>query len=258
MKSALIGHTGFVGQNLKSQFSFTHMYNSQNIQDIKGEQFDLLVFAGARAEKWKANQNPLADEVHINELIAILENVEAKEAILISTVDVYSNPSQVNENTQIDMAKLQPYGKNRYRLEDFFRTKFSDSLTVRLPGLFGTGIKKNVIFDFIHNNQIENIDSRAIFQFYNLEHIWSDISKCRCNDLQIVNFATQPVSVEELHFTFFGKSFKNEVSTKPALYDMQTLYSRLWSQHLPYLYSKDIVLSECKEFFRKQRQIKCS
>ena len=59
MKIALIGYTGFVGSNLLSQYDFTDRYNSKNIQDIHGKDYDLCICAGGRAPKWIANESPL-------------------------------------------------------------------------------------------------------------------------------------------------------------------------------------------------------
>ena len=43
---------------------------------------------------------------------------------------------------------LHPYGRNRLELEDLVRKEF-DTLVVRLPALFGKGLKKNFIYDAI-------------------------------------------------------------------------------------------------------------
>src|SRR6185312_4312788 len=120
VRTALICHSGFVGGNLLSQYSFTDLYNSRNIDQIREQKFDLLVCAGARAEKWKANQSPVADLENIQSLIRNLEGVTAREAILISTVDVYPSPILVDENTEI-AAENHAYGKNRFLLEQFFK-----------------------------------------------------------------------------------------------------------------------------------------
>src|SRR4051812_29144381 len=65
----LIGHTGFVGSNLARQARFDATYNSANIDSIAGQEFDLLVIAGVRAEKWIANANPDQDRAGIERLL---------------------------------------------------------------------------------------------------------------------------------------------------------------------------------------------
>ena len=42
MKTALIGYTGFVGGNIKSQHEFDDYYNSKNIADIESQEYDSL------------------------------------------------------------------------------------------------------------------------------------------------------------------------------------------------------------------------
>lgn len=102
MAAALIGYTGFVGSNLAVQHAFEKQYNSQNIDEIYGKEFDTLVCAGARAEKWRINQEPEKDLAEINGLIDHLRTVKANKLVLISTIDVYKNPVGVNEDTPID------------------------------------------------------------------------------------------------------------------------------------------------------------
>ena len=54
----LVGHTGFVGSNLKAQTTFDRLYNSGNITDAFGTNPDLLVYSGVRSEKFLANSDP--------------------------------------------------------------------------------------------------------------------------------------------------------------------------------------------------------
>ena len=150
MADAIIGYTGFVGGNLARQAGFDFSYNSSNIADIKGQNFKLLVCAGARAEKWLINANPGADVLNINSMIECLREVSAERFVLISTVDVYDRTSGVNEETPIIPERSEPYGRNRYYLEQFARDNFKKCLIVRLPALFGNGLKKNFIYDLAH------------------------------------------------------------------------------------------------------------
>lgn len=145
----LVGHTGFVGSNLVAYQDFDLCFNSKNITESFGLNPDLLVYSGVRAEKFLANKEPEKDFEVILEAISNIKKINPKRIVLISTVDVYPIPMAVDENTEIDLATVQPYGKNRLYLEHWVAENFDDYLIVRLPGLFGKNIKKNFIFDLI-------------------------------------------------------------------------------------------------------------
>lgn len=148
--SMLVGYTGFVGSNLDSSNNFTYRINSKNSKEAEGKAPDLLIFAGLRAEKYLANKDPQKDFEEIKRAFQQIKDINAKKVVLISTVDVYKRPVDVDENTVIDTDGLNAYGLNRYRLEQMVREEYPDSLIVRLPGLFGKGLKKNFIYDYIH------------------------------------------------------------------------------------------------------------
>jgi len=148
--SMLVGYTGFVGSNIAAEHDFTWKINSKNKEKAYGKNPDLLVYAGLRAEKFLANKDPEADMATIMEAMEQIRKINPKKLVLISTVDVYKNPVNVDEDTAIETEGLLPYGLNRYKLEQMVRKEWEDALIIRLPGLFGKNIKKNFIYDFIH------------------------------------------------------------------------------------------------------------
>lgn len=149
MTSGLIGYSGFVGSNLDNKM-YDKRFNTKNIDELLDNKFDRLVCAGIRAEKYLANQNPKEDLQAIKDLISKIEKCSCKQFILISTIDIYKEPMSVDENTKIELDGLNAYGTNRYYMEEFVCNHFKDYLIVRLPALFGRGLKKNFIFDMIH------------------------------------------------------------------------------------------------------------
>src|SRR3989338_11279049 len=106
MKSALIGYTGFVGSNILLKQKFEGLYNSRNIEQIKGQEFDMIICAGAPAVKWLANKEPQKDKESLKRLMDGLGKVKADTFVLISTIDVYPNPSDVTEEFIIDKSSL--------------------------------------------------------------------------------------------------------------------------------------------------------
>lgn len=148
--SMLVGYTGFVGSNIAANYDFTWKINSKNKEEAFAKNPDLLIYAGLRAEKFLANKDPEADMAAVMEAMEQIKKINPGKLVLISTVDVYQNPVNVDEDTEIDTNGLLPYGANRYKLEQMVREAWEDALIIRLPGLFGKNLKKNFIYDFIH------------------------------------------------------------------------------------------------------------
>lgn len=147
---SLVGYTGFVGSNIYSSGNFDEVYNSKNILQAYGTNPDLLIYSGLPAEKYLANNNPKKDMELILGAEKNISLINPKKLVLISTIDVFKSPINVNENTMIDTKNLHPYGYNRYLLENWVRENYKDALIVRLPALFGENIKKNFIYDLIN------------------------------------------------------------------------------------------------------------
>jgi nucleoside-diphosphate-sugar epimerase len=256
MPSALIGHTGFVGGHLARQNRFDDFYNSKNIEQIAGRSYDLLVCSGASAVKWLANQRPEEDRRQIERLISCLQQVRAREVVLISTVDVFQSSVGADEDSPVTTDGLCPYGKHRFELEEFVRSRFA-SLVVRLPGLFGQGLKKNVIYDFLHGNNTDRIHAASVFQFYDLLWLWPDMNLARDADLELVHFATEPVSVAEIALEVFDTPFSNEAATPPAQYDLRSRFASLFGGAGGYLRDRNEVLDAMRAFVRQEAPSTC-
>lgn len=149
MKPAIVGYTGFVGQNLCLSHEFDARYNSKNIADAFGSEPDLLVYAGIRAEMFTANHFPEKDLENIQEAIENIKKINPKKLVLISTISVYP-VFEGDETTPLDDHEGTAYGRNRRYLEKWVEDNVNDYLIVRLPALYGEGIKKNFIFDMIN------------------------------------------------------------------------------------------------------------
>ena len=146
-----------------------------------------------------------------------------------------------------------PYGVNRYYLEQFCRDNF-DTTIVRLPGLFGDGLKKNVIYDLMNNNMVEKIHADGMYQYYNLDNIWRDINIALENNLPLVNLATPPVSTREVAKVAFGIDFTNKPEgIKPAYWDMHSKYASVYEGEGEYLYTKEQELDDIKKFVARSR-----
>ena len=163
---AIIGYSGLIGTNLLNQYKGKYknidLFNSKNSNKLKNKKYDLVFCSAMPAEKWFANKYPKKDTLNRDKLIKNLTKLNTNLIVLISTIDVHKN---------------HIYGKNREYLEKFVKNKFHKYLILRLPAVFGKGLKKNIIFDLLNKNQINNIYNNDCFQWYDLSYLKKDIEK---------------------------------------------------------------------------------
>jgi nucleoside-diphosphate-sugar epimerase len=237
MQNALIGYSGFVGGSLLRQTRFDALYRSNNIHEIDGRRFDTVVCAGAPAQKWIANREPETDRQKIEELIAQLHTMRCTTFVLISTVDVFGHPVEVDEDSPVEESGLHAYGLHRRMLEKFVESNFDRFLIVRLPGLVGPGLRKNVIFDFLNDHNLDAIESRSVFQFYPMVNLWPDIQIALRGGLSLIHLTAAPISVAEVARAGFGHPCELRSSGAPARYDLRTRHAALFDTDGPYQYS---------------------
>ncbi len=238
ISSALIGCSGFVGSTLLKQRHFEGLYRSTNIREMMEREFDLVVCCGVSAKKWLANQEPEQDRSQIQSLMDVITTIRARIFVLISTVDVNGTPVDFVESDIIEESGLHPYGLHRRQLERFVQSTFDNHLIVRLPGLVGPELRKNILYDFHHENNLNLIDSRSVFQFYPMVNLSRDIDIALYHKLSLIHLVAEPVSVAEVAAIGFNRSFGNILTGNPALYDMKSQYAQLFEGRGSYQYSK--------------------
>jgi NAD dependent epimerase/dehydratase family len=243
--SALIGFSGFVGSNISSQSKFDFYFNSKNLDLLLDHDYDLVICAGVPAVKWWANQNAFEDFSIINNLIKIYGSISCKRFVLISTVDVYPEPFDVNEFSEIDSDLLHAYGRNRLMLERELEKRFESFHIIRLPALFGPGLKKNILFDLINNHQLCNINTESTFQWYPLRRICSDIRVVLDYDIKLINITSQPILTSEIVGKFFASLSCGPASSIPVHYNVKTIHGNLFhNNNSHYLLDKPSVIQE--------------
>jgi nucleoside-diphosphate-sugar epimerase len=254
MRAALIGYTGFVGNNLKQQHNFTDFYNSKNFNEMRGQEYDLVVCAGVSAVKWQANKEPVKDLEAIKALQDVLSTIGSKKFILISTIDVYPVTHDKDETFDCGSIENHAYGKHRLAFEKFCESNFEDNIIIRLPGLFGDGLKKNVIYDFLNDNCLEMINENSSFQYYYLKNLWADIQVAVENNIRLLNLFTEPLKTQEIYKLFFPLKKIGHEQVPEAHYDLHTKYAGYWNNKGNYIYTKEQVMSQLKEFIESYQK----
>ena len=243
--SCIIGYTGFVGFNLCQQTEFDDYYNSKNINDIKNKSYETVVCCGIDAKKWIANKDPENDLQKIKSLLEILKTVKCNRFIHISTIDVYGDISAGLDECH-PVSPSHPYGENRLYAEMELQKIFKNIIIVRLPGLFGYGLKKNIVYDLI-NNKCDSIDLKSKFQWYYLGDLWNDIKRIICLNGKVVNLFTEPITNKEIFdiFSKYSTYTPSIIETNTIEYDCTTIYS-----HTKYWASKEYILNKLNSYIK--------
>lgn len=145
--TVLVGSTGFVGGNLLASHDFTAAYHSPNVQNGFGKKNDLVVYAGVPAAMFLANQDPEADLAVMKTARKTIKQLAPSQLVLISSICVYEDSRGKTEADAPTPGGLAAYGKNRLQLEQWVRSDHPNALIVRLPALYGQGLKKNFLYD---------------------------------------------------------------------------------------------------------------
>ncbi|KPF78625.1 hypothetical protein IP78_10765 [Brevundimonas sp. AAP58] len=148
-RTALIGSTGFVGGVLASHVAFDAAYASATIDRISGETFDTVICAGAPATMWRANADPVRDLANLESLVNTLTRARIERLVLISTIAVLADPAAGADETTTEFETTLAYGRHRRWLETALAERFR-TLILRLPAVFGPGLRKNFLFDLRH------------------------------------------------------------------------------------------------------------
>lgn len=251
MTSALIGHTGFVGSHLARRQGFDLKINRSNLEALRGRELDYVVCAGLPAAKWIANRDPAADRANMQRLRDVLATLHVDRFVLISTVDVYPQTEGCDESVDPTGLPNHAYGTHRLEFEHAVRARFPQACVLRLPALFGTGLRKNVIFDLLHRNQLEVINPASRFQWYPLERLAGDIGSALGAGLALANLVTPPIATATILQRFFPDRSVGASPAPIASYDLHTRHARTFGGAGRYITDAETVLEALGRFVRE-------
>ena len=222
-----------------------------------------MVCAGVPAVKWLANKQPEDDINTLQKLVADLKTVFARKFVLISTIDVYPDPSiGGDEDTDCSTAPNHAYGAHRLWFEEQMKTLFDGCVIIRLPALFGEHLKKNYIYDLLNDrvDLISQINLDSTFQWYDVSLLWQDIDIILKSGARLVNLFTEPLStraiVENCFPQYLSEISPIEKGGATASYNLGTKYGNLWAQDGKYIQRAEFVLQRLKSFVG--RYINCA
>jgi nucleoside-diphosphate-sugar epimerase len=179
----VIGAQGFVGsafvRYLKQRPVELIEVTRRNFAERAGIHADVVIQAACNSRKYLADEDPVADfELSVTHCLRSLRSFPASLHLHISSADVYAdlaNPSVTGEESPIDVANVSNYGLHKLMAEELVRHYASRWLIVRLAGMVGPGLRKNPVFDVLHDRPLRiHPDSQYQFAATDLiaETVW--------------------------------------------------------------------------------------
>lgn len=249
MKRALIGYTGFVGASLLAAGGFTHGFNRADAAEARGLRFDEVVVAAVPC--LAAHPDDAADETAVAALAQVLESLQARRCVLLSSADVFDAPGSFDETAE--PAPVSPAAARRRALERLVTAHFPASTLVRLPGLFGEGLKANAIADLLAGHA-EAIDPAARRQWYPLRRLAGDLERIAGAGLAVAHLAPEPLAFSEIlarHFRTLSPGPEGSAAPAPEL---STRHAALFGGEGAYLMRAPQVLITLGDFLTQLRR----
>jgi nucleoside-diphosphate-sugar epimerase len=168
----VIGAQGFVGsafvRHLKQHPLELIEVTRQNFAERAGIGADVVIQAACNSKKYLADEDPVLDfDLSVTHCLRTLRSFPASLHLHISSADVYAdlaNPSVTSEASPIDTVNVSNYGLHKLMAEELVRHYASRWLIVRLAGMVGPGLRKNPVFDVLHDRPLR-IHPDSQYQF---------------------------------------------------------------------------------------------
>ena len=161
IRIGLLGKNGFIGSN---------------VLEILGRQFfvvaepkscDVLVNCAGFSRMYEGNAFPMRMQAVEDTIWTRIREVEFRDLIHLSTtyIDVYPNDI---------------YSKIKIKMERRILSQYPDTCILRLGGVIGKGLRKNVVYDLLHDKPLF-VDQNSVYNYISVADIGQIIIKLLMN-----------------------------------------------------------------------------
>jgi nucleoside-diphosphate-sugar epimerase len=173
IKVAVIGAGGFVGSAFASYIASKPgielaEVTRSNYDRAAGIARDIVIDASCNSRKYLADEDPFEEfALSVSHRLRTLRDFPADLQVHISSVDVYgdlSSPQTTGEEVNSNEKGVSNYGFHKHLAEKLVRHYADHWLILRLGGMVGPGLRKNPVYDILHNNPLR-IHPDSQYQF---------------------------------------------------------------------------------------------
>ena len=172
----ILGGAGFVGSALLRACQRAGRdavgVTRQNYDEFVGTECGVLINANGNSKKFLAREQPELDfELTVESVQRSLFDFRPQTYVYLSSIDVYddvSDPARNDETAEMDAGELSNYGHHKLLAETLVEGDVDEWLILRMGGFVGTGLKKNSVFDMLHNRPLW-VDAASRYQFLDVD-----------------------------------------------------------------------------------------
>jgi len=172
VKVFILGGKGFIGSAFvrfcEKEEIDCDCIDLDNYEAFRGRDCDILINVAGNSKKYLSNERPVEDfRFSLEALLSSFFDFSFSKYIYLSSIDVYADhedPACNREDSAIDIGKISHYGFHKYLGEKMVEHYLSDWLIIRLGGVLGLGLKKNPVFDLIHDVPLR-VDEKSEYQY---------------------------------------------------------------------------------------------
>jgi nucleoside-diphosphate-sugar epimerase len=158
----VLGGGGFIGsaicRYLESHRILFQSIVRENYLSHVGKACDIFINANGNSKKYIAEKDPLFDfDLSVRSVRSSIHDFNFKKYVYLSSCDIYedcSSDKTTQEDFPLSKLNVSTYGFHKYLAEEVVKGKCQDWVIARMGGFVGTGLKKNPVFDILHNQKL--------------------------------------------------------------------------------------------------------
>ncbi len=158
----VLGGGGFVGSayvRLFAHLGLPHRSVTRaNYDELAGTACEVFINANGNSRKFLADRDPSAEfDASVVSVQRSLQEFQSDRYVFLSSGDVYPtqvDPGVTGEDQLIDVRRQSRYGLHKHLAELLVRGVHPRHLILRMGGFVGPGLKKNPIFDMVHDADV--------------------------------------------------------------------------------------------------------
>jgi hypothetical protein len=114
-------------------------------------------------------------------------------------------------------------------------------------------LKKNVIYDLLHDNCLNVINPSSVFQYYDMTAIWEDVQTILKHSIPLINLASEPVATRSVRDVYFPDKDIGSEPAPQASYDIRSLHAGVFGTNKGYRFDAGEVMDRLGSYIQTVR-----